>query len=88
MRAELDDRIRRIFPGKTFGAAPLPGGPFDVPDEVGDGRPKLVVLSCDAAAIGNSVERVPEIVAPSYSREGSEGSALRARGGAGGGMGR
>ena len=77
-RAELNDRIRGIFHGKTFDAIPFPGGPFDVPDEVGDGRPKLVVLSYDAAAIGSTVERVPEIVARSYSRKGAEGSALRA----------
>ena len=77
-RAELNDRIRRIFHGKTFDAVTFPGGPFDVPDEVGDGRPKLVVLSYDAAAIGSTVERVPEIVARSYSRKGAEGSALRA----------
>ena len=77
-RAELNDRIRRIFHGKTFDAVPFPGGPFDVPDEVGDGRPKLVVLSYDAAAVGSTVERVPEIVARTYSRKGAEGSALRA----------
>ena len=77
-RAELNDRIRQIFHGKTFDAVTFPGGPFDVPDEVGDGRPKLVVLSYDAAAIGSTVERVPEIVARSYSRKGAEGSALRA----------
>ena len=30
-RAELNDRIRQIFGGKTFDAACFPGGPFDVP---------------------------------------------------------
>ena len=34
-RAQLNDRIRDIFDGKTFEAMPFPGGPFDVPDEVG-----------------------------------------------------
>ena len=37
-RSELNDRIREIFAGKTFEAVSFPGGPFDVPDEVGDGR--------------------------------------------------
>ena len=77
-RAELNDRIRQIFNGKTFDAVSFPGGPFDVPDEVGDGRPKLVVLSYDAVTIGNSVESVPDLMARIYSRKGSEGSALRA----------
>ena len=44
-RVQLNDRIRAIFEGKTFEAIPFPGGPFDVPDEVGDGRPKLVVFA-------------------------------------------
>ena len=77
-RAELNDRIRQIFNGRTFDAVSFPGGPFDVPDEVGDGRPKLVVLSYDAVTIGNSVESVPDLMARIYSRKGSEGSALRA----------
>ena len=76
-RAELNDRIREIFEGKTFDARCFPGRPFDVPDEVGDGRPKLVVLSYDAAAIGSSVDNVPELVERTHTRKGSEGAALR-----------
>ena len=77
-RAELNDRIRQIFGGKTFDMVPFPGGPFDVPDEVGDGRPKLVVLAYDGVTIGGTVESVPELIERIYSRKGSEGSALRA----------
>ena len=77
-RAELDDRIRRIFAGRTFETIPFPGGPFDVPDEVGDGRPRLIVLAYDGVVIGAAVESVPELVARIYSRRGTEGAALRA----------
>ena len=77
-RAELNDRIRRIFAGRTFEAIPFPGGPFDVPDEVGDGRPRLIVLAYDGVVIGAAVESVPELVARIYSRRGTEGAALRA----------
>ena len=77
-RAELNDRIRTIFDGKVFELVPFPGGPFDVPDEVGDGRPKLAVLAYDAVTIGGSVESVPELIERICSRKGSEGSALRA----------
>ena len=77
-RAELNDRIRHIFGGKTFDAACFPGGPFDVPDEVGDGRPKLAVLAYDGVTVGGSIESVPELIERIYSRKGSEGSALRA----------
>ena len=77
-RAELNDRIRQIFDGKTLEAVPFPGGPFDVPDEVADGRPKLVVLGYEAVTIGGSVESVPELIERIYKSKGSEGSALRA----------
>ena len=77
-RAHLNDRIREIFGGRVFEMAAFPGGPFDVPDEVGDGRPKLVVPSFDAVTIGAAVEAAPELVERIYSRKGSEGSALRA----------
>ena len=50
-RAQLNDRIRQIFSGQTFETVPFPGGPFDVPDEVGDGRPKLVVVPADAPLV-------------------------------------
>ena len=68
----------QIFGGNTFETVSFPGGPFDVPDEVGDGRPKLVVLSYDGLTIGSSVDDVPELIKRIYTRKGSEGSALRA----------
>ena len=77
-RDELNDRIHQIFGGKTFETVRFPGGLFDVPDEVGDGRPKLVVLAYDGVTIGGTVENVPELIERIYSRKGSEGSALRA----------
>ena len=77
-RAELDDRIRRIFAGKTFETISFPGGPFDVPDEVGDGRPRLIVLSYDGVAIGTTVDSVPELVERIHTRRGADGAQLRA----------
>jgi hypothetical protein len=77
-RAQLNDRIREIFKGRTFDAICFPGGPFDVPDEVGDGRPKLIVLAYDGVTVGNSVDAVPALIARIHARKGSEGSALRA----------
>lgn len=76
-RAELNDRIREIFDGRTLDAVAFPGGPFDVADEVADGRPKLVVLGYEAVTIGPSVEAVPELIERIFQRKGSEGSALR-----------
>ena len=75
-RAELDDRIRGIFDGETFDLVPFPAGPFDAPDEAG-GRPKLVVLSFDAAAVGGTVDAPPELAARIFARKGADGAALR-----------
>ena len=76
-RTELNERIRQIFSGKTFDTVRFPGGPFDVPDEVGDGRPKLAVIAYDGVTVGESVEEVPDLIDRIYSRKGAEGSALR-----------
>ena len=79
VRAWLNDRIREIFGGKTseFEVIPFPGGPFDVPDELGDGRPNLIVVSYDAVTAGNTVDVVPQFIERIYLRKGSDGSALR-----------
>ena len=42
-RAQLNDRIKSIFGGTSLESVPFPGGPWDVPDEIGNGRPLLVV---------------------------------------------
>lgn len=77
VRSELNERIRQVFDGKTLEAVPFPGGPFDVADEVADGRPKLVILGYEGVAIGASVEGVPELIERIYARKGSESSSLR-----------
>ena len=76
-RAQLDDRIRQIFDGRTFDAVPFPGGPFDVPDEVGDGRPKLVVFAYDGVTVGGTADGAPPLVERVYERAGADGAALR-----------
>ena len=76
-RAQLDDRIKTIFGGKTFDTIPFASGPFDVPDEIGDGRPKLALLHYDAINVGTTVDVVPELIAQIYERKGAEGQALR-----------
>ncbi len=77
-RAELGERIGHIFNGDTFDAIRFPGGPFDVPDEVGDGRPKLIVLSYDAVSLGAQASELPSLVERIYTRKGADGASLRA----------
>ncbi len=78
LRAQLNDRIKAIFSGTSLDAVPFPAGPWDVPDEVGNGRLLLVVLSPDACAVGSVVDTIPDLVARIYERKGSEGGSLRA----------
>ena len=78
LRGQLNDRIKSIFGGATMEAVPFPAGPWDVPDEVGNGRPLLVVLAQDACAVGTSVDAVPDLIVRIYERKGSDGGGLRA----------
>jgi hypothetical protein len=77
LRAQLNDRIKGIFGGVALESVPFPGGPWDVPDEIGNGRPLLVVLSYEGCTIGISVESVPDLIARIYERKGAEGGSLR-----------
>lgn len=56
---------------------PFPGGPWDVPDDVSDGKPRLVLLSQDALEIGADLREVPEIVSRMFERKGADGNGLR-----------
>ena len=76
-RAQLDDRIREIYGGPTFDRIAFVSGPYDVQDEVGDGRPKLALLHYDAVTVGATVDDVPQLMQSVYERKGSEGKALR-----------
>ena len=77
LRAQLNDRIKSIFGGAVLESVPFPGGPWDVPDEIGNGRPLLVVLSYDGCAVGISVDAVPDLIARIYERKGAEGGTYR-----------
>ncbi|MBL8783338.1 MAG: DUF499 domain-containing protein [Deltaproteobacteria bacterium] len=61
-RSALGAHIKAIFDGKDLALVAFPGGPYDVDDAVGDGRPRLVVLSYDAASVQPSRLRVPDMV--------------------------
>lgn len=81
VRDELRDRIRTIFAGSVTGSVfelvPFPAGPWDVADDAGDGRPRLVLLSHEAITVGATVEAVPDLIARIFDRRGSDGGSLR-----------
>lgn len=72
-RTQLQDRIRSIFAGKTFNLIPFAGGAYDVPDDVGDGRPNLVLISYDAETVRNEAVQVPQLVENIYKSQGNQG---------------
>jgi hypothetical protein len=77
-RAQLDDRIKQVFGGKIFELVPFPGAPFDLADEIGDGRPKLAIMHYDGVSVGGSVDNVPHLIARIYTRKGADSAGLRA----------
>ncbi|WP_287321356.1 hypothetical protein [Mesorhizobium sp.] len=76
-RTQLADRVKSIFGGQSFDLIPFPGGPWDVPDDVSDGKPRLVLLSHDALDIGADLRDIPEIVGRIFERKGADGNGLR-----------
>ncbi|MDQ0566859.1 DUF499 domain-containing protein [Erythrobacter citreus] len=79
LRTELDSRIKDIFTTNSgsFETISFPAGAFDVPDDVGDGKPRLVLVHHQALDIGNNVEEVPDLIAAIYQRKGQDGVGLR-----------
>jgi hypothetical protein len=70
-RVQLQDRIQQIFTGKTFNLILFPQGPYEVPDDVGDSRPLLVLLGYDAVSVPADVSSPPDLVERIYSFQGS-----------------
>ena len=78
-KSQLVDRIKQLFGGSTAALelVPFPSGPFEVPDDVGDGKPRLVLVSHDAQPVGAAFAAVPELIERMYTRKGSDSSGLR-----------
>ena len=71
-RSQLQDRIRTIFSGATLNLVPFAGGAYDVGDDVGDGRPYLVLISHDAATVTADALHVPQLVGQIFKQQGSQ----------------
>lgn len=54
--------IKDVFKDGSLEMVPFPGGPYEVPDEVGNGKPLLVLLGYDAEIINPSKLQVPDLV--------------------------
>ena len=79
-RADLNDRIKTIFGGTTgsvFEMVPFPAAPGEVDDDLGNGRPRLALMSYDGTAVGATVDAIPELITRIFERKGSDGVGLR-----------
>ena len=74
---DLRDRIEQIFGGNTFELVPFASGPYEVPDDIAEGKPRLVLVSHDALEVGPTFDEVPELVKRIYERKGSDGQSIR-----------
>jgi hypothetical protein len=74
VRAELSERIRQLFslPRGEFNAVLSPAGPYEVPDEVGDGRPLLVVMGHESTAVPSDLRQPPPDIAEILEYKGTD----------------
>lgn len=77
VRSDLNDRIRKTYLVGEFELNAFPGSAGEVPDEVGAGKPLLVLLSYDSVSIGSVVDQVPELVARIHKHVGSDERGFR-----------
>lgn len=77
VRTQLNDRIKTIFDGRQLEMVPFPSGPYEVPDDIGDDKPRLAVMSYEALAVGHDLAKVPDLVEQIYTRKGSDGRDFR-----------
>ena len=68
-RAQLNDRVKGIFGGAVFNLYPFPGGPYEVPDDAGDGKPSLVLMGFDAVEVAGDNVAIPELVGRIYTQK-------------------
>ncbi|MBV8817578.1 MAG: ATP-binding protein, partial [Acidobacteriaceae bacterium] len=74
LRAFLRDRIDKLFnlPRGEFNAILFPSGPWEVPDDLTDSRPLLVVLNYESTAIPSDLRQPPPEVEDLFQFKGAE----------------
>ncbi|MGB8481382.1 MAG: DUF499 domain-containing protein [Acidobacteriaceae bacterium] len=77
VRSELSSRIRSLYLNGDFQLVPFPAAPADVPDEIGSGKPLLVLMSYDSVSVGTTVDAVPELIARLHKNVGADSTGFR-----------
>ncbi|MDB4303986.1 DUF499 domain-containing protein, partial [Desulfosarcina sp.] len=73
LRDVLQTKIKDLFSGKPgdFELIPFPAGPYEVPDDVGNGQPYLVVLHYDALTVSEMHSELPSDLARLATKKGA-----------------
>jgi hypothetical protein len=77
VRSELSSRIRGLYLAGEFQLVPFPSAPVEVPDEIGNNKPLLALMSYDSVSVGNTVDAVPDLIARIHKNVGSDGAGFR-----------
>ena len=74
VRDLLNSRIKEIFAhsGSSFELIHFPAGPYEVPDDPGDGRPCLVLMNHEALAVGGEPREIPPEIADIFEHRGAD----------------
>lgn len=74
LRTRLNEALRSLFDGRghNLELIPFASAPYEVPDEVGDGRPYLVLLGYDAFAVSDEPTSLPADIVRMFQRKGTK----------------
>ena len=75
VRNELKARIKQLFglPRGPFQLVMFPPGPYEVPDEIGDGRPYLAVMSYESITVSGDPTKPPAEVEAIFQYRNADG---------------
>ncbi|MCP9861398.1 ATP-binding protein, partial [Cyanobium sp. Cruz-8H5] len=74
VRTQLNERLRILFDGRgqNLELIAFPSGPYEVPDEINDGRPYLVLLGYDAFAVSDEPTSLPADIVRMFQKKGTK----------------
>lgn len=74
VRSYLRERIHQLFslPRGNFNAVLFPAGPWEVPDDLSDPRPLLVVMNYESTAVPVDLRQPPAEIADIFEHKGAE----------------
>ncbi|HEY1683537.1 MAG TPA: DUF499 domain-containing protein [Tepidisphaeraceae bacterium] len=74
VRSTLNEMLRELFDGRgqNLELIPFASAPYEVPDDIGDGRPYLVLLGYDAFAVSDEPSSLPADIVRIFQRKGTK----------------